>query len=524
MRGGDHDWSLNALEAPPGVAFFDFATGLLPSSGRGPLPEGAHPLPDEPEPQPNQIRFSAGAVDAVIAGESEGQGPLAAAAAVLELLRSKPSQRGLSAVVDRLAEAGDPANVDRLIEAVANGRPPRDRLAALARWLCRHGTRREVVKAGIALLGVSGTETDVALITRLGLLEELTLYALVAFQNLLPNSERAVFNLAQQVRGWGRVQAVRRLRDTSDEEIRRWLLYGGYENDVMIEETAFVAATVGELRRRLDEAADDSELVDHAGELLSALAMGGPAEDLSDYADTGPALSAYLRLMEQATPSLRRLHHLVGIAAYLSEDLDDNPHLDATSRGQLHTKVEAILARPEWVPMVREVLESDDAREVAGVVGVAEWLGVETRPVLWNWLAREPLDGFFWYRLIVGASREEMRRLVDAAAALLPLDQLATGPGDELGLGREYEADNCLGYVLQGVREFPGEGWGAISVGLRNRVVRNRNQALRAFSGWPRNQWPEDAEDVLQKAFWNEPRDDVRARIRALIDGVPLPE
>jgi hypothetical protein len=58
-------------------------------------------------------------------------------------------------------------------------------LATLARWLCRYGTRREEVKAGIALLGVSGTETDVALITRLGLLEELTDHAFAAFKDLL---------------------------------------------------------------------------------------------------------------------------------------------------------------------------------------------------------------------------------------------------------------------------------------------------------------------------------------------------
>jgi hypothetical protein len=489
------------------------------------LPDGGHPLPDEPEPEPNQIRFGAGAVDAVIAGESKGQGPVAAAAAVLELLRSEPNQRNLNAVVDRLSEVGGPAEVDRLIVSVADGRPSRDRLASLARWLCRYGARRECVKTAIGLLGMSGTESDAELIARLGLLEELTLYALVAFQNLLQDPDRAVFDLAQQVRGWGRVQAVRRLRDTSDEEIGRWLLYGGYENDVMIEETAFIAATTGELRRRLEEAAgDDGELLDHAGELLSALAMGGPAEDLSDYPDTCPALSAYLSLMEQAAPSLNRLHHLVGIEAYLSEDLDGNPHLDESAREELRGKVEAILAHPEWVPLVRGVLESNNAREVAGVVGVAQRLGIETRPVLWNWLSREPLDGFFWYRLTIGASREEMQRLVEAASALLPLDELATGPADHLGLGSDYEADNCLGYVLQGLRDFPGEGWHAIAVGLRNRVVRNRNQALRAFSGWTRDQWPEDADDVLQKAFWNEPREDVRARIRAVIDGVPLPE
>jgi hypothetical protein len=46
-------------------------------------------------------------------------------------------------------------------------------LATLARWLCTHGVDRQQVKAGLALLGVSGTPEDRQLITKLGLLEEL---------------------------------------------------------------------------------------------------------------------------------------------------------------------------------------------------------------------------------------------------------------------------------------------------------------------------------------------------------------
>jgi len=525
LREADGEWVLESFETPPGVALYDHASALLPENGRGPLPNEGNPLPDEPARQPGELRFGAGVADAIFGGESAGQKPVAAAAALLEFLRAEPNQQALGTVVDRLAEIGGAGDVDRLIASVTAGHPPRDRLATVARWLCRHGTRRAVVKAGIGLLGVAGSEIDIPLIARLGLLEELTLYALSALQNLFPNPEPAIFDLAQQVRGWGRIQAVRRLSATDDEEIRRWLVYGGYRNSIMYEYTAFIAATTGELRRRLEDAMDGAgELLDHAGALLTALAIGGPAEDLSDYADTYPALAAYLNLMEQATPSLHRLHHLVDIEAYLSEGLDENPHLSEIARRELHGKVETILARSEWVPMVRAVLESDDAHEVAGVVGVAERLGIETRPVLWRWLSLEPLNGFFWYRLTVQASREEIERLVEAASELLSLGELATGPADHLGLGPDYEADKCLGYVLQSLREFPGEGWSVISVGLRNRVVRNRNQALLALSGWPRDKWPEDAEHVLQSAFWSEPRDDVRARIRAVIDGEPLPE
>jgi hypothetical protein len=54
------------------------------------------------------------------------------------------------------------------------------------------------------------------------------------------------------------------------------------------------------------------------------------------------------------------------------------------------------------------------------------------------------------------------------------------------------ELDLSLGYVLQGLRDFPGEGWGLVSVGLGNRVTRNRNMAIRAIGSWPRDSWPPD--------------------------------
>jgi hypothetical protein len=251
---------------------------------------------------------------------------------------------------------------------------------------------------------------------------------------------------------------------------------------------------------------------------------------MSDYADTAPTLSAYLRLMERVTPSARRLRRLVRIEEYLRDEADGNPYLSATAREQLLRDADAVLARPEWASMVCEKLESDDPSEVGSVIYPAERLGIETRAVLWSWLAREPLERFWWSRLTAGASREEMKRLVEAADRLLPLDGLATGPsyetgwGARLGLGPQYEADWCLAGLLLGLHEFPGEGWRVISVGLRNRVVRNRTLALRALSAWPREQWPAEAEPLLEEAFWREPDKNLRTRMRALIDGGSLPD
>lgn len=126
---------------------------------------------------------------------------------------------------------------------------------------------RQQAKAGLGLLGISGRPDDAAVIVWLGLIEELTLYSVVALKNLLPEADLALCDLAQQVNGRGRIHCVYRLKDSTLPEVRHWLLHGGYQNGVMTEEVAYIAATADDLRAALDTEPDD-EILDHAGALL----------------------------------------------------------------------------------------------------------------------------------------------------------------------------------------------------------------------------------------------------------------
>jgi hypothetical protein len=100
---------------------------------------------------------------------------------------------------------------------------------------------------------------------------------------------------------------------------------------------------------------------------------------------------------------------------------------------------------------------------------------------------------------------------------LLPLRSLADGARDDLGTGAGYRADGCLQVIVQALRDQPGEGWPLVQTALSNRVVGNRNGALRVLEAWPRDRWPGEVEEVLVSAMWREPRSDVRERMRALL-------
>jgi hypothetical protein len=518
-RGGD--WSLAGVDPLVGLPILEHVERLLAESGRGPLPHGGEPLPDEPPPDPAVIKFGAGSFDGIGGyreGPEEDQNPLVAAAAILDLVRSRrPNTAAVHLVAQRLAALRGPGAFDRLLDAVAAARSvPRTRLATLARWLCTHGVDRQQVKAGLTLLGASGAPEDRQLIKTLGLLEELTLYALVALTNLLPEAEQEIFELAQQVDGWGRIHAVRRLAKTTDPVIQRWLVRGGFANAVMDEEVAFIAATTGGLRTALAQDVDD-ELLDWVGRLLAALATGGPAQDMSDYDDGAAAISEYLVHMASASATLQRLHHLVVLERYLADSTAENPHLGAEQPSELSAQLSAVLARPEWRSLVADALSSEELTDVKSALSLVDRFDLDPVPVVRSWVPREPHDAYLWQTILARADAAMMADLVALAESILPFDAIQTGPAKDFGLGQAYRAEACLDQILQRLRKFPQQGWTAIEVGLRCRVTRTRNMALAALGEWPRDRWPDGAQEALTQLLFQEPDDKVRKRVRELL-------
>jgi hypothetical protein len=132
------------------------------------------------------------------------------------------------------------------------------------------------------------------------------------------------------------------------------------------------------------------------------------------------------------------------------------------------------------------------------------------------------VDGGSWFEISQTPDRERMARVVALAERLLPLDLIATGPGTELRLGKEWGPHGDLDSVLQELGRFPGLGWNLVRAGLHSKVTRNRNMALRALSEWGRQRWPAEARTILVEAREREPDENVRERFDRVLDGKTL--
>jgi hypothetical protein len=315
------------------------------------------------------------------------------------------------------------------------------------------------------------------------------------------------------------------LRDTTDPAIRAWILRQGYRNSVMYEYLAYIAATTGGLLEALRDGTPDRELLTAAGEILEALCVGGPAEDMSDYADGADAVEAYLAHMTARAETLRDFQSIATIATFL-EGEERWDHLTsmgwtATRREAFEHACEAILGRGSWDPVIYAGLDSDDDTDYWLAEQAASRRGLDIFDIQVARIRRDPLGGG-WFAAWQGADDVRAATLAALASDLLPLDEIATGPSDAIGLGPEWRAHGALDWSLQALRHHPGIGAELVLVGLRSPVVRNRNMSLNCLQQWPREQWPDGAIELARRLAESDPNEQAREFAAEVLAGREL--
>ncbi|WP_433700182.1 hypothetical protein [Nocardiopsis sp. CA-288880] len=423
---------------------------------------------------------------------------------------------------DALADTDALTVVDHLLEPLAARKVSRRRTRVLARWTAEHGTHRNAVKIALALLGLCGDERERELLVLLGSLDEFTLYAAVALRRAVPAPEPNLFCLARRATGWGRIHAVKRLEGTTDPAVRAWLLREGFRNGVTDEYLAHFAAVNGGLLGALTgdgtQGEVDDELLDGAGGILSAMARseGGPAEGLADYPDAFAALERYAELVDAAPATLSRLAHLAGIRDHLLGDPGGSGH-PVHEVARLGRQFAQILERPEWEERVRVHLAEPEGEDFGIALGAADRLGMRPFDDVLRRLRIAPQDSFAWHWAFRWVAPGRVNELVGLAEALLPTDELTTGPSEASSVGPGYENDRALEGVLRCMAETPGAGWPLVRAGLRNRCIGARSAAIGALEAWQERSLPTEAISVLRLAESEEPHAETRERMSALI-------
>ena len=137
-------------------------------------------------------------------------------------------------------------------------------------------------------------------------------------------------------------------------------------------------------------------------------------------------------------------------------------------------------------------------------------------------MLEKPEESGRWYDLMRRADDERIDEIIALANEKIVLEDIATGPAEEMGLGLEFAWHQNLDFVLQDLREFPGKGPELVEAALQSPVIRTRNLALRVLSGWGEAHWPAGMRNRLNEALPVEPYAETKELIEKVLMGEDL--
>ncbi len=509
-------------------SIFEHVISNLDNQGK--LTEKGNNLPDEERRYKDEkLRWVAGGMDGAFGHHGGGGNAEKVATNVADLVKSISQNNSQTKKVelynlllkDNLIDFVDPA-LERVVASNVSIEPY---LHDYAKWLAFQSPDRGPVKFGIALLGLIRDTNDMDRILTLGKHEEFTLFSVVALTNTYDNPELELWDLAKFVDGWGKIHIVERLGETQNPEIKKWLVREGYKNSIMYEYLAYTCAIAGDLKSELSKPEIDEELLSASGDIIEALINGGPAEDVDDYDDGAGVVRLYVTHIETKS-DLKLVDFLIlhSVKRFLQdEEADWNKRKQKGWKDDLKSDLlvdlHKILEDPKWKQIVLEKQNSTDNQEFWQVDQAASILEISLWETHWKRLTENPTESGLWYNIMKNANNERIDQILSLALDKIPLDTIAIGPADNLGLGQEYNLHSCLDYILQDLDKYPKKGIEFIRIGLRSPVTRNRNMAIKALSAWGLDNWPEGTIGMLEQAEREEPNENTKKNIRNLLDG-----
>jgi hypothetical protein len=111
-----------------------------------------------------------------------------------------------------------------------------------------------------------------------------------------------------------------------------------------------------------------------------------------------------------------------------------------------------LMKRPEWIEEIHEALRPTDPQIFAQGDAAAQELGIDTREIHFARVRAEPFTSSSWHRLLQQTKEERLEEVLSFAEEALPLDQIATGPADLLGLGDKFAPPRALDWILQDLK------------------------------------------------------------------------
>ncbi|MBQ7703188.1 MAG: hypothetical protein IJT40_02315 [Firmicutes bacterium] len=379
-----------------------------------------------------------------------------------------------------------------------------------ARHLITESDNRKCVKFGLSMLELfemDRREDIKEKVRTLGLSDEFTLFA-VFVMSKWQNGNDEIFKLAQKVRGWGRIHAVERL-EPETEEIRRWLLTEGCDNDVMSPYSALTCWQKSGAEEILKRGPKREELTGLL-KIFDGLVDEGPVAGISQIEDIDGHVNLLLDVAEGKELTIDDYEVYYHIWRMYRED--------GFEENQVGMRLKKLLLTYDCRWKLIEALKNGWDYDMATDTGV------DVKPYALEALRADAVKHahLCMYTMDEADQRAETLKIFKAA---LPLEEMKTLPEDSLGLSEDFAQTTALEFLMQELRHWPMEGIEFVETGLQSAPVRTRNGALQVLELWVEAEGNALAEIfpdmwiLLTKLRDIEPVDEMKAKMDRLIEG-----
>ena len=512
-------------------SIFNFLADNLNEEGK--LTEPGFDLPDEKPANENELRFAPGLLDSMLGAQDSTNSKLEIDELVQLIKRvSEYGDRRSEAKFYQLVTATDSVIgiIDDFLDRAAKlSLPINPYLLNFSKDLAFKTDHRNSVKFGVAMIGMCGDKSLTNQIKIIGLHDEFTLFAIVALSGFSDNLINDLWALAKKVEGWGKIHAVERLAKMElPNDIKNWLITDGYKNSIMYEYLAYTCALNGELHNIIKKETISNTIFESSTEIITALINGGPAEDISVYQYAAVLIENYIRHATVQASDVSVFIMLTDIKEFLIE-LQNDDIANQSKNGWTQDIISnclidtmEIINAKNWSEFVVPALQSNDNTLFWKGKQAAKILNIDIWNIVWQRLKNDPSDSSLWYDVVNEAKPEQADEVINYAIETLPLNELATGPKDSLGIGPEYARHQALDFIITFLEGFPTKGELILLSALDSPVTRNRHMAVKALQKWGKANWSEGIAIKLRHLSKIEPDEDTKKNILRVLKGQDL--
>ena len=442
-----------------------------------------HTFTLEEKPAPNQIAFMPGAMDGIGVFHMGCGNEKKDVKKILSLLK-KYFKTGNEQYILKfemiLKNTRVISLIDTILQALRNDYKGLDsnRIVELSLSLIQTSENIEMIKIMIGILGLfdlGAHKNIVETVTTLALYDEFTLYAVVAASNWTGGND-AIFRIAKGVDCWGKIHAVEGLEPQNDE-IRDWILRDGCSNGIMDAYLGLTCAVKGDLISALRQDSMNEELFDSIAIIVGALLNEGPVDGISSYEHRKEAMTLFMNHAKKHVVSVEHLLHILNVKLWAES-------------GEIEYKEEVLAAcseiinQSDWQRKIIDIikLHNDDFKYFCAC-NAASRLDIDVSSEFFAAIKANPLKHYSHIPQLF-KKPEFAETLIRTYETALPLDDMAEGMGDYLFSDNLNQEHQCLDFILPELAAYPMQGMKLIKTGLNSRIVRERNMACRALSGW----------------------------------------